>query len=296
VQFEVSTKNIDKDGVQMLFEAAEGGNAYYLSDAGDINRGKFIRTDNNQGKKLTEGNLTFWRVSGNDVHYSDHSVGKTVRVNINAGGGLDGQQMNTWEDDPKYLWTDKDSRNAEFTYYLRASEKVSGQGTAANHVTCSSKFRGGIHTSNSHDPRASCCELVLRIGQGNASLDYHFEYNHPDYLNDGDGTSKLQANNETKIGQWFGRKTVVWTNGDGKSVTARDYIDLDPFDVNGNPKNNWDALHEKIFTTIRNYDVPPLWGGMFTSRVDGFQTVDYAIFSIREIRVPPIMLTAVTEG
>ena len=44
----------------------------------------------------------------------------------------------------------------------------------ANHVTCSSKFRGGIHTGE-HDPRASCCELVLRVGEGNQSLDYNFQ-------------------------------------------------------------------------------------------------------------------------
>jgi len=66
---------------------------------------------------------------------------------------------------------------------------------------------------------------------------------------------------------------------------------LDPFNANGKPKNNWKPLQEKVFTTVskktqdgRKYDVPPLWGGMFTSRVDGFQTVDYAIVSIREIK------------
>ncbi len=157
-------------------------------------------------------------------------------------------------------------------------------------VICSSKFRAGIHTGN-HDPHSSCCELVLRVGEGNASLNYNFEYDHPDYLNDGDGTKKLQANNDTEVGKWFGRKTIVWTNSDGKSVTARDYIDLDPFNSNGKPENNWKPLHEKVFRIVskatrdgRKYDVPPLWGGMFTSRVDGFVTVDYAIVSIREIK------------
>ena len=52
--------------------------------------------------------------------------------------------------------------------------------------------------------------------------------------------------------------------------------------------NNWNPLQEKVFTAEgENYNVPPLWGGMFTSRVDGFQTVDYAIVSIREI-IPPL--------
>jgi hypothetical protein len=280
----------DKDGVQMLFPSKSRDKEYYLSDADNINEGKFITTDNNNAVKKTEGNLAFWRVSGKDVHYSDQSIGKTIRVNINAGGGLDGHQENTWEDNPRYIWTKNDSKNAEFTYYIRCSGKISGHGIATNHVTCSSKFRGGIHTGN-HDPHASCCELVLRVGEGNTSLNYNFEYNHPDYVNDEDGTNKLQANNDTEVGKWFGRKTIVWTNSDGKSVTARDYIDLDPFTANGKPKNNWKPLQEKVFRTnsretedSTKYNVPPLWGGMFTSRVDGFQTVDYAIVSLREIK------------
>jgi hypothetical protein len=292
VQVTMSANNVDKDGVQMI--ETSSGSGYNLSEAGDINEGKFITTDKNDAEKKTEGNLTFWRVSGKDVGYSDHSVGKTVRVNINAGGGLDGDQEHTWDNTPEYIWTKNDSKNAEFTYYIRCSKKISGHGTAANHVTCSSKFRGGIHTGKG-DPHASCCELVLKVGEGNGSLDYNFEYDHPDYLNEGDGTNKLKADNNTEIDKWFGRKTVVWTNSDDKSVTARDYIDLDPFDANGKPKNNWDKLQEKVFTTVKNkktehrkkeYNVPPLWGGMFTSRVDGFQTVDYAIVSIREI-IPP---------
>jgi len=280
----------DKDGVQMLFPSKSGGNEYYLSDADNINGGKFITTDQNKAEKKTEGNLDFWKVSAKDVHYSDQSIGKTVRVNINAGGGLDGHQQNTWKDNPKYIWTNKDSKNAEFTYYIRCSGKISGHGIAANHVTCSSKFRGGVHTGK-NDPHASCCELVLRVGEGNAGLNYNFEYNHPDYVNDGDGTKKLQANNDTEVDKWFGRKTIVWTNSDGKSVAARDYIDLDPFSPNGKPKNNWKPLQEKVFRTISRetedgtkYNVPPLWGGMFTSRVDGFQTVDYAVVSLREIK------------
>ena len=286
----MSANSVDKDGVQMI--ETGGGSECYLSDVGDIDNSKFITTDENHAEKITEGQLTFWRVSAKDVHYSDHSTGKTVRVNINAGGGLDVKQKNTWEDNPEYIWTKNDSKNAEFTYYIRCSGKITGHGTAADHIICSSKFRGGIHTGK-HDPRASCCELILRVGEGNKTLDYNFEYDHPDYINDLDGTKKLKADNETEIAKWFGRKTIVWTNSDGESVTARDYIDLDPFDTNGMPKNNWEPLQEKVFTKVskktkdgKKYDVPPLWGGMFTSRVDGFQTVNYAIVSIREI-IPP---------
>ena len=284
-----ATSNLDKDGVLQILSSAAPSKSFYMSDVNKITSGKYIKTDGNDAEKKTEGPLTFWRIKGKDVNYHDHSVGKTVRLNLNAGGGLDGNQKHKWSDDngPEFIWTPEDSKNAEFTYYLRCNDKIHGHGTASNHVTCSTKFRGGKHTGNS-DPHASCCELTLRVGEGNESLEYHFEYNHPDYLPDGDAsTHKLDGDNNTEIGKWFGRKTVVWTNSDAKSVTARDYIDLDPFDANGKPKNNWKPLQEKVFTTLDEYDKPILWGGMFTSRVDGFKTVDYAIASLREI-IPPV--------
>jgi len=281
------TNNLDKDGVRQIFTSSTPAKSIFMSDMDNITDGKFITTDQNDAESKTEGPLKFWRVKSKDVHYGDNSVGKTIRLNLNAGGGLDKKQKHTWKDKPgpKFIWTPQDSKNTEFTYYIRAYNKINGHGTASNHVVCSTKFRGGIHTDN-HDPRASCCELTLRIGEGNDTLDYHFEYDHSDYLNDGNGTHKLEANNDTQINKWFGRKTVVWTNADGKSVTARDYIDLDPFHQNGKPKNNWKPLQEKIFTTQGKYNEIILWGGMFTSRIDGFNTVDYAISSLREITPP----------
>ncbi len=286
-----STDNLDKDGVRQLFPSTTPKKSFYMSDVNNITNGKYIKTDENHAEKKTEDKITFWRVKAKDEHYKDHSVGKTIRLNLNAGGGLDKNQKRKWSDHPgpDFIWTPEDSKNAEFTYYLRCSDKFHGHGTAANHVTCATKFRGGNHTGE-YDPHASCCELVLRVGEGNESLGYHFEYDHPVYKFDKDApTKKLDGDNNTEIDKWFGRKTVVWTNEDGKSVTARDYIDLDPFDENGKPKNNWKPLQEKVFTTLKDfkqYNKPILWGGMFTSRVDGFETVDYTIASLREI-IPP---------
>ena len=110
----------------------------------------------------------------------------------------------------------------------------------------------------------------------------------------GKKTNRLAANNNSKEGKWIGRKTIVWTNPDYQSVTARDYVDWNPFCDNGKPKNNWDPLQEQVYAThsgtidgkVVDYDKPPLWGGMFTSRIDGFKKVDYAIVSIREIKPP----------
>ena len=283
----------------MLFETKTGGSEFYLSDARDITSGKFISTDDNSADKKTKNNITFYRVKSNDVNYEDKSVGKTVRVNINGGGGLDKDQKNTWEDNPQFIWTPKDNRNAEFTYYFRARKKIEAkEGTTAyNHTECSSKMRGGEH-SGKKDPRASCIELQFKIGQGNETLRSSKEYNHPEYCPGGKGkpTTRLTANNNSEEGKWIGRKTIVWTNQDDQSVTARDYVDWDPLDDDGKPKNNWKPLQEDYFSAdshfgadshCENYDKAPLWGGMFTSRIDGFKEVDYAIVSIREI-IPPV--------
>ncbi|TVP41818.1 hypothetical protein NARC_10224 [Candidatus Nitrosocosmicus arcticus] len=41
-----------------------------------------------------------------------------------------------------------------------------------------------------------------------------------------------------------------------------------------------------MFTTEGPYNKPIIWGGQFTSRIDGFWHFDYAIVSIREIKAP----------
>jgi hypothetical protein len=64
----MSANSVDKDGVQII--ETGGGSECYLSDVGDINNSKFITTDENHAEKIIEGQLTFWRVSAKDVHYS----------------------------------------------------------------------------------------------------------------------------------------------------------------------------------------------------------------------------------
>jgi hypothetical protein len=291
----VSSNNLDKDGVQMICEADDGSSEFYLSDSNNINEGNFIITDRNSAQKMSENGLVFWRVKSNSVGYGDDYRGRTVRVNINGGGGLNEKQKHDWKDNPgpQFIWTPLDNRNAEFTYYFRPNDKFQGQPgkTNFNHTECSSKLRGGIHTGR-NNPKASCVELKFKIGQGNNSLKSSMEYNHPRYVPNGAGKStiKLTADNNTSEGQWIGRKTIIWTNSDNKSATARDYIDLDPYDFSGKPKNNWKPLQEQLFTTEGPYNKPILWGGRFASRIDGFWNVDYAIVSIREIKVPPRFL------
>ena len=92
----MSTNNLDKDGVQMICEADAGNSEFYLSDTNDINEGNFIITDRNSAQKMSENGLGFWRVKSNSVGYGDDSRGRTVRVNINGGGGLNENQTHDW--------------------------------------------------------------------------------------------------------------------------------------------------------------------------------------------------------
>ncbi len=84
-----TTDSLDKDGVLQILSSATPSKSFYMSDVNKITSGKYIKTDDNDAEKKTEGPLTFWRVKGKDVNYHDDSVGKTVRLNLNAGGGLD---------------------------------------------------------------------------------------------------------------------------------------------------------------------------------------------------------------
>jgi hypothetical protein len=238
----------------------------------NIEGSKFIQTDGNKATQLTEGAITFKRLQAGDVSYSN-GKGKTCRVNVNAGGFID-KQTHTWKDNPQFIWTPADSKNAEFTYYFRANKFVQ------EHTECSTKMRSGIHTGDK-DPRASTFEMVFKIGKPD-DVKCSYEFNHPDYLFE--STTK-KSDNKSKTGMWIGRKTVVWNKADG-TVQAQDYIDWDPFDATGKPKNNWVLLHEKNFPGSGRYPKAPVWGGQFTSRIDGHDNIDYAVISLREI-IPP---------
>ncbi|TVP41819.1 hypothetical protein NARC_10225 [Candidatus Nitrosocosmicus arcticus] len=101
----------------------------------------------------------------NSVGYGDGSRGRTVRVNINGGGGLNENQKHDWKVDPgpQFIWTPLHNRNAEFTYYFRTDGKFQGQPgkTNFNHTECSSKLRGGVHIG-SNNFKASCVELKFK--------------------------------------------------------------------------------------------------------------------------------------
>lgn len=269
------TSNTDINGVTMLYPSSSGP-SYFYRIGDNITSGKYITTDQNSAAKMTENNITFMRLTANTVTYSSGMPsGKTCRVNLNAGGFIS-TQAHTWKDpNVQYIWTPNDSKNAEFTYYYRVVNNVHP------HTTSATKMRGGIHTGN-NDPRASTFDIEYKIGLGDSSMEWALEYNHPDYHYY--NTTK-KSSNLSKENTWIGRKTVCWTGKDGK-VYVEDYVDWNPFNSSGSPANNWILLQTQTVTGDSTYNKIPTWGGEFIFRQDGYQYVDVAIISIREI-VPP---------
>ena len=268
---------LDENGVKMIYATDTSRPSYFYKMSDSIEDSKYIKTDRNTSTQKTEGNITFKRLAGNDVTYASGAPpGKTVRVNLNAGGFIS-TQAHTWKDSGvSYLWTPADSKNAEFTYYARVTNAY------GSHSNAGSKMRSGIHTS-SNDPRASCFDIEFKVGQGDSSLQYALEYNHPDYHY---SSTTKKSSNLSAAGKWFGRKTICWNGkADGK-VHVEDYVDWSPFDSTGKPANNWTLLQTQTITGDSTYNKVPTWGGMWTYRQDGFQYVDIAIISIREI-LPP---------
>lgn len=272
--------NLDPNGIKMIYPTAATDRSYYYQVGGPDNiesGSKCINTDRNAGKVMTEGAVKFVRLTCNTVNYaSGMASGKTARVNLNAGGFI-ATQVHNWKDaNVTYLWTPGDSKNAEFTYIYRAVNKVH------DHTTTGSKMRSGIH-SGSVDPRASCFDIEYKIGAGDSSLEYALEYNHPNYHYS--GTTK-KSSNLSQPDRWIGRKTICWTVKDGSKVVVEDYVDWNPLDAQGKPANNWVLLQTVDIKGDSTYNKVPTWGGMFTLRQDGFEYVDIAAISLREITPP----------
>lgn len=269
-----TTTNIDVNGVTMLYPTDFTKPAFFYKMGDNITSGKYIRTDSNSATQMTQNNIIFQRITANNVSYST-GTGKTVRVNVNAGGFIS-SQAHTWKDsNVQYIWTPSDSKNCEFTYYFRVVNYVQ------SHTECASKLRGGIHTG-SNDPRASCFQTNFFIGGGSTATESALEYNHPSYHF---SSITPLIPNTAKAGIWIGRKTIVWNGKDGK-VHTEDWIDFNPFTSTGAPANNWKKFFTQTFVGDSTYNKVPLWGGMMTFRQDGYEYVDVAIISVREI-VPP---------
>lgn len=269
---------LDANGVAMVFPSNTAGSSWSL---GTRNPNTVDQTyfDLN-GDKATQGSdqgVSYWSTSGHKVSYASGAPdGVTVRLNIKASGGT---QKYTWNNGALtngYLGNPRDVKNMEATVYVRVSNP---KGT---HTSMAWKMHGGKHSS-SNGALASCIEMD--VPYGGLPPRAARELNHPNYE-----YVKLAPKFPYQLqpGKWVGVKAVSYLVPGGTRNQL--YLDTDPFDASGKPRNNFKLFSEwmdKNGQSTGHYTQAATWGGWVTTfRVDGWNKVDFTYPSVREI-IPP---------
>lgn len=267
----------------MLNPSLSGGAALALGNSDPNSLSGLTIEKGMKATKKTEGGLTFWRMPSYELDYSSGGTGKTSRLHFFASGG---SQQYTWKTQKGFLAQASDVKNLEFTGHFRA-RGIFDAGRAAINM----KVRGGKHTKDNGD-LASCVAFGVYPGtEKDYVVRFAKELRHPKY------DYKVvtpEFDFKMKEGSWFGMKLVSY-NVPGKTgeVLHTLYIDADPFDSSGKPKNGWrkyasfrDVDGEK-FSSKAKYSKSVTWGGYQNSiRTDGMDELDFLWVGIREIQVP----------
>jgi hypothetical protein len=269
-----TTWAVDADGVATMFATLPGGTTFRLGTQ-DPNSAANYEVEQATATHKTEGNLSFWNSVGGSVNYASGGSGRTIRLTASPSGGSQTYNWKTGAITHGYISNTKDIKNFEWTIYMRT------HGFLNNHTSMSMKGRGGVHTG-SHDPRASCFEM--RVPYGTTSPDVSRELNHPDY--DFVNLTPKFAYHVTE-NKWLGLKFISIVSQDGKSTNNKLYLDTNPWGADGKPLNNWQLYTEYddvTGTDTGQYNQAATWAGwLWTSRVDGWNSLDFALDSIREI-------------
>lgn len=259
----------DLDGVLMLHHPEAGGTNWRLGSSNPNNGGQYFRIYEATATQVTEGGRTFWREPGQ----SDGNGGRTHRLYIRAGGGV---QNYTWNSNPGYLGSPADIQNLECTGIIRATNKVSGN------TSLQWELRGGNHGSIP----AQAGTFGMQVPYIGQTAKCFREYNHPqyDYIFP---PRKFVYNYPGNA--WLGMKCTSYLVNGGTQCLNRLYLDTSPYNADGSLRNDWQLYLEYLDTNTDTglYTVPALWSGWQNFiRMDGWQYLDFTIYSAREI-VPP---------
>ena len=274
----VPLAEVDEDGVGRLFPAETSGSSFRLGSADPAGAGPLFDLDDDEATPGTHGKLRYWSTEGHQVNYaSGKPSSRTVRLHLRPGGG---EQRYTWRDgaaDHGYLAGAGDLLNFEATVYARV------HGDRGGHHSMTWKLRGGRHTKPEVD-LASCVGMDVPFG-GEAPRAFR-ELDHPTYDH-----LPLEPRFDFQLQEdrWVGVKIVSYLVRGGTRNLL--YLDTDPFDASGAPQNRWRLYTEwrdLDGTSTGTYDRAATWAGWETTfRVDGWDRVDFALPSAREI-VPPV--------
>lgn len=269
--------NVDEDGVGMLFSPDPSGSSFRLGAEDPTASEPFFDIEGDEATPGNDAGVPFWSTTGHRVGYaSGLPDGKTVRLHLHPGGG---EQSYTWRDgalENGYIGSPADLLNFEATVYVRVHED---NGT---HHSMSWKMRGGAHTKP-ETARASCVGMDVPFG-GVAPQAFR-ELDHPTY-------DHLELtpffDYQLEEGRWVGVKVVSYLVDGGTRNQL--YLDTDPFDATGAPRNQFRLFtewYDRDGESTGTYDRAATWAGWETTfRVDGWKRVDFAYPSAHEI-VPP---------
>jgi hypothetical protein len=265
---------IGPDGVVQLFPDA--GSTFYLDLSLDDPRKdpKFDFDNINQSAhvtKKTEAGVTFFQTPGNPVTYKSSGDGNTLRIGSYAGGGKGQKQTHNWDQNPDFLYNDKGIKNSEVTVYVR------GDGDLGKHKSCAFKIHGAPP-----DATRSLFETVFPISKSD-KVRANWNYAHFPYV--AVSGIKQYFNAYWIENKWVGLKHVHVVADDKKSAHNQLYADLDPFDTNGKPKNNFKLMAEWTDNGCKEYNnIPNTWRAQVNKiRLDGYRIFDFTLFSDREV-------------
>ncbi len=269
---------VDSDGVAELYPTATGS-SFFLSKSNPNSTPRFgIDQKTVASRRSDPSGLTYWNLPSHPLSYASGGTGWTSRLYIYASGGT--AQKYTWLNQPGYLYVPADVKNQEETVYVRAHGLLD-----AGHAGVTLKVRGGAHASNGD--LAACVMFELGLGRSGTPPQARFgkELHHPDY----DWVKLTPAFSYALTeNKWVGLKMVSYSSiSNPKQAMNEFYLDIDPFDSFGKPKNGW-----RLFATYKDieglstgrYSKLVNWGGWQTTvRSDGWHDIDFAFPSVREV-------------
>ena len=224
-------------------------------------------------EKKTEGSLTYFNTTGSKISYHSGSPpGRSTRLDVYPDGGIwNNKTKYSWSDNPGYLYTPKGIKNGEFTSFIRT------HGDLGTHQAYAHKIGG-----RDEDAIRSLIEMVYPTATHN-TIQVNYNYAHFPYVN---AKPSIKFNPPKLVAdKWVGVKTIRKVAPDGKSSQLEMWVDTDPFDTNGKPKNGWKWAAVYLDKGTSGYkNIPMTWACQKDLiRVDGFASVDFALLSDREI-------------
>lgn len=269
--------NIGPDGVLQLYPTVKDGTEFYMKD--DPDKTKFNVSFGTGSHlpytKKTENGLTFFNTEGSPLTYhSGAPPGRSARLDVYPDGGMwNDKTQYSWENNPGYLYTPNSIKNGEFTSFIRT------HGDLGTHQSYAHKIGG-----RDEDAIRSLIEMVYPT-RTHADIRVNYNYAHFPYVN---VTPTIKFSPPELVAEkWIGVKTIRKVAADNKSSKIEMWVDVDPFDSNGEPKNGWKLAATYIDSGTPVYNnVPCTWACQKDLiRVDGFSSVDFALISDREIDV-----------